>query len=168
LPLAIGKLNFKKVDEDFRIIDQQNHSVYAPIKVPVSAYGKPLFSENELKFLNQFDIAPLEGMLDGEEVWDKAYRALIWKSAKLAEKGTRFDLNQIIQFKTLQSIMSKFTFSLFAHSKVIQDLESQGYLIEKYGFKLITADGINATAHVYTLEQGLNEEAIHTTENYFL
>lgn len=168
LPLGIGKLNYEKVNKEFKIIDQQNHSVYAPIRVPIAAYGKAIFSENELRFLEKFGIVPQDGELDGSEVWDKAYKVLIWKSAKMAEQGTRFDLDQIIQFKTLQSIMSKFTFSLFAHAKVLVDLESQGYLIDKYGFKLITTDGLNAKVPVYTLEQGLNEEAVQTTDNYFL
>lgn len=168
LPHFVGKLNFEKINSEFKIIDQQNHSVYAPIKVPVATYGKAIFSENELKFLENFGILAQDGELDGKEVWEKAYRTLIWKSAEMARQGTRFDLDQNIQFKTLQSIMSKFTFSLFAHSKVIEDLESQGYLIEKYGFKLIAEDGLNAAAPVYSLEQGLNEEAVHTSDNYFL
>lgn len=64
--------------------------------------------------------------------------------------------------------MSKFTFSLFAHAKVLKDLESQGFLIEKYGYKLITEQALSVPDSVYTLEQGLNENALNTTDNFFL
>ncbi len=165
---AVQKLNFETVNRDFKIINQQNESVYVPIAVPIEAYGKPIFSENEVKFLKLFAIEPIDGQLDGKEVWEKAYRKLIFDSASLAKKGVRFDLNQMIHFKTLQSIMSKFTFSLFAHAKVLKDLESQGFLIEKYGYKLITEQALSVPDSVYTLEQGLNENALNTTDNFFL
>ena len=83
LPHGVGKLNFEKVNKEFKIIDQQNHSVYAPIKVPVAAYGKAIFSENELKFLENFGVTPQDGELDGKEVWEKAYQKLIWNSIDL-------------------------------------------------------------------------------------
>lgn len=165
---AVQKLNFETVNRDFKIINQQNESVYVPIAVPVEAYGKPIFSENEVTFLKLFGVEPTDNKLDGKAVWEKAYRKLIFDNAALAQKGIRFNLNQMIQFKTLQSIMSKFTFSLFAHAKVLKDLESQGFLIEKYGYKLITEQALNAADPVYTIEQGLNENALNTTDNYFL
>lgn len=164
----IKRLNFEKIDNDFKIINQQNESVYVPINVPIEAFGKAIFSQAELQFLEQFDVKPEGGHLDGTLVWENAYKKLIFNSIDLKKQGIRFDIKQIIEFKTLQSIMSKFTFSLFAHAKVIPDLVSQGFLIEKYGYKLLTQDGLNIEVPIYSLEQGLNENALNTIENYFL
>lgn len=165
---GIKRLNFEKIDKDFKIINQQNESVYVPINVPIEAFGKAIFSLGELQFLEQFGVEPREGQLDGRLVWKNAYEKLIYNSIDLKKRGIRFDMKQVIEFKTLQSIMSKFTFSLFAHAKVIPDLMSQGFLVEKYGYKLLTQDGLTAKLPVYSLEQGLNEDALKTTENYFL
>lgn len=165
----VEKLNFDDVDKNFKIIDQQNETVFVPIQLPVkiesSETGKQedIFLKEDLKFLEAFNVRPKDGMLDGREVWN-VYESLI--KNKKQEKG--FDIKTKIDFKVLQSIMSKFTFSLFAHSKVVSELQRFGFMQEKYGFQLITKSGLNLSNPVYLIKHGLNESAIQTTENFFL
>jgi CRISPR-associated endonuclease/helicase Cas3 len=170
----LKKLRFAEVDKNFKIIDQQNESVFVPLALPVEIEGSKdgevevLFSGKELTFLKSFGVEPnWKRELDGEDVWG-VYKKLIFREIDRRKNKEGFNLTSKNQLKTLQGIMSKFTFSLFAHAKVLKDLESQGFLIEKYGYKLISEQALSTPVPVYTLEQGLNENALNTTENYFL
>ena len=169
----VEKLNFDEIDKNFKIIDQQNETVFVPIQLPVqiesNETGKQedIFTTDDLAFLEGFDVFTDEGMLDGKDVWN-VYESLIDKEIKNKKQKKGFDIKAKIDFKVLQSIMSKFTFSLFAHSKVVSELQSFGFMQEKYGLQLITESGLNLSNPVYLIEHGLNENAVLTTENFFL
>lgn len=169
----VGKLNFDDVDRNFKIIDQQNETVFVPIHLPIQIESsktgeqEDIFSADDLKFLKGFNVLPEDELLDGSEVW-RVYESLIDREIKSKKEEKGFDIKTKIDFKILQSIMSKFTFSLFAHTKVVTELRSCGFIQEKYGFQLITESGLNLSTPVYLIEHGLNENAIQTTENFFL
>ncbi len=171
---AVKKLRFEEVDSGFKIISQQNESVFVPLAIPIrvdsSEDGKMelVFSEHELGFLNSFEILPTaKEEIEGKEVWE-LYRNLVFRQIKAKNERKGFDLKAENQLRTLQGIMSKFTFSLFAHSKIIPNLESQGFLKEELGFKKVTEQALTLETPVYTLGGGLNEKAIDVTDNFFL
>ncbi|MDI9857603.1 CRISPR-associated helicase Cas3' [Flectobacillus roseus] len=169
----VEKLNFDDIDRNFKIIDQQNETVFVPIHLPIQIESsktgeqEDIFSDDDLKFLKTFNVLPEGELLDGREVW-RVYELLIDTEIKNKKEEKGFDIKTKIDFKVLQSIMSKFTFSLFAHTKVVTELRSCGFIQEKYGFQLITESGLNLGTPVYLIEHGLNENAIQTTENFFL
>lgn len=166
---GISKLNFEVVNEKFKIIDQQNESVFVPIDLVVKLEnGETIFSDKELKFLAEFD-----GYQEGQEsvngiiVWS-IYESLILQSMLNRKKNTGFDLIGAVRFKTLQSIMSKFTFSLFSHSKTVEKIKSLGFGEEKYGFLYLSARDVDLD-RIYTLEGGLSEAELNNdNENLFL
>lgn len=171
---AVKKLRFEEVDSGFKIISQQNESVFVPLAIPIRVDGSEdekmelVFSEHELGFLNSFKISPTaKEEIEGKEVWE-LYRNLVFRQIKAKNERKGFDLKAENQLRTLQGIMSKFTFSLFAHSKIIPNLESQGFLKEELGFKKVTEQALTLETPVYTLDGGLNEKAINVTDNFFL
>lgn len=155
---GVSKLDYMHVDKQFQIINQRNITVYVPIRIPVkiisSSPGKEedFFTASELDFLALFEVYEHDGMIDGVDVW-RIYEQLIsWKS-----KG--FDLIKLANFKMLQSVMSKFSFSLMYMSKDHEHLLC-GMGEEKYGYFYFSHwnnEGMNGVLYGY--EFGLNSDA---------
>ncbi|MDQ6477255.1 CRISPR-associated helicase Cas3' [Dyadobacter sp. LHD-138] len=166
---GIKKLNYEIVDKEFKIIDQQNESVFVPIELPVLLEnGEFIFSRRDLEFLGNFEIYKEDDLvIDGKQIWE-LYQALIFQGSQNRKKKIGFDMERAVQFKTLQSIMSKFTFSLFSHSKTVEKIKSLGFGEEKYGFLNLNARDLDLN-RIYTLEGGLSEvELNNDNENLFL
>jgi CRISPR-associated endonuclease/helicase Cas3 len=154
----ISRLNFPKVDRSFQIIDQDNASVFVPLHLPIKLEYAEVFSEAELSFLHKLDgWSKGESMIDGRKVWD------IYVAA-ITQKSETFDLGEVIKFNTLQRIMAKFTFSLFAQSRVVRDLrEFCGHEDDGYGYMYLAH-----YAQVYSFDEGLIANKFTATENQFL
>lgn len=109
----IQHLNFKEIHQSFKLIDQNNISVFVPINIPIEIPGPDLqdtieyiFSKNELSFLEKADVWNYnDNYVDGESVWD-LYTGI------LRRKKEDF-ISQKIDLKTMQGILGKFTFSIF-------------------------------------------------------
>lgn len=157
-------LNFKEVNSGFKIIDQQNESVFVPLALPIfiksseAQKWEQVFSNEDLQFLERFGAyCSREEKVDGAKVWE-VYEHLIHNRSK------SFDIKGKVDFKMLQSIMSKFTFSLVAFSKMIPKLK----------FFCLNGDltfGYYYLSHhetIYSEEAGLLETQFDATENYFL
>ncbi|MBN8650561.1 MAG: CRISPR-associated helicase Cas3' [Cytophagales bacterium] len=140
----IGQLNFPGVDKEFTLIDQNNISVFVPLDLCLKVEGLEIFTKQQVQFLADFDINPIEEKLDGKAVFN-LYRNLI---VTHAESFT--DRKQNI--KMLQSIMSMFTFSLFADSKVVKELKAGGNQ-EEYGYLYLVSH-----VEVYDYELGLLDQ----------
>lgn len=169
----VEKLNFDNVDKNFKIIDQQNETVFVPIQLPVQIESsetgeyEAIFSTDDLVFLEEFEVFKEDGMLDGREVWN-VYESLIDKEIKNKKQEKGFDIKTKIDFKVLQSIMSKFTFSLFAHSSVVRKLREYSLIVHNdehtvYGFIYLENYSL-----IYELEGGLIDTKFNATENQFL
>lgn len=157
-------LNFKEVNKNFKIIDQQNESVFVPLTLPVFIEGavegerEQVFSDEDLKFLNRFGAYTSgENEVCGERVWE-VYEHLIQNRSK------GFDIKEKVDFKVLQSIMSKYTFSLVAFSKMIPKLREFCLNADlTYGYYYLSHHKT-----VYSEEAGLLESQFNATENYFI
>jgi CRISPR-associated endonuclease/helicase Cas3 len=169
----VEKLNFDEIDKNFKIIDQQNETVFVPIQLPVQIESsetgeyEDIFSKDDLEFLEGFDVFTEEGILDGRDVW-KVYEALINREIKNKKQEKGFDIKTKIDFKVLQSIMSKFTFSLFAHSSVVRQLREYSLIGRSgehtvYGFIYLENYSL-----IYELEGGLIDTKFNAIENQFL
>jgi CRISPR-associated endonuclease/helicase Cas3 len=158
----IERLQFKSVHWDFKLIDQENISCFIPLAIPVNVEGvksrtdDAIFSKNELDFLSKNDIfLNEENKIEGNQVFD-LYMNII--------KNKRDFVAQKIAEKTLQGIMSKFIFSLFASNKV----ESQIILYSdevksEFGYKYI-----EHWKDFYDVTFGMDSERFDSNETQFL
>jgi CRISPR-associated endonuclease/helicase Cas3 len=132
----IEKLKFRSVHQNFRLIDQENITCFVPLKVPIEVLGVEegvkdfIFSKSELEFLSQNQVFPtVDFCINGEQVFD-LYISFI--------TNKRDFVQQKIGMKTLQGIMSKFVFSLFASKNVeLQIIHFSDELKSEYGYKYI-------------------------------
>ena len=159
----LQKLRFHDVDKNFKIIDQETESVFVPLKVPVFIEGqKPdivdeIFSKRDLEFLQQFDVFAHNDCISGSEVWE-VYETLINIEIQKRKNKEAFDMKGKIDFKTLQGIMSKFTFSLLGFSKDYKNVQLFGE--EKYGYLYISHwDEERTDGKPYSYKDGLNSKA---------
>jgi CRISPR-associated endonuclease/helicase Cas3 len=145
---AVKKLNFSLVDASFKLIDQENYSIFIPLNIPVQNPengAENNFSELELRFLKQNNKYMMgDAFVDGKKVWE-LYEELI-----TAHKHDDF-LLQKANLKNIQGIMSKFIISIFAHSKDVDELKASAHGEEKYGFLYLSYWDT-----VYDYKSGLN------------
>ena len=156
----IKSLRYHSVHKDFRLIEQENISCFVPanipIKIEVTGKTEEIFSKQELVFLNQNGVLPNAGnTINGEKVFDLYLSLLSSKKSFIQQK---------VEMKTMQSILSKFVFSIFANEKVEQNLVH--YIdVEKsnYGYKYLLH-----WRQFYSIESGINEKKFKGDEILFL
>ncbi len=152
------KINFRKINEDFKLIDSQNISVFVPADIDIHCYGSENnFSESEIKFIKDNNCLHNENQVSGEKIWN-LYVSLIQNKEK------RFSPD----VKILNGIMSKFVFSVFL--KTADSLKEFCEYNEDFGdFKYfqylkLRKEEINQsdeTDKVYSLESGINEDKLN-------
>ncbi|RBL91809.1 CRISPR-associated helicase Cas3' [Chitinophaga flava] len=157
---SLSHLHFIKANEKFKIIDQQNISVFVPLKIPISIEGEEtgieeaIFSSGELSFLKQFEVYPDNNMMDGAAVWG-VYELLVQQK----KKQKNFDISILQNFKILQSILSKYTFSLIYHANQHKNMLKQ-FGDEKLGYIYLTHwDDERTEGKIYEYVHGLNSKA---------
>lgn len=162
LPL-FQKLDFPAANEKFKLIDQPTLSVFVPVALPLRIENEKgeqedFFNENERHFLEKSGIWKQDCLeIDGAAVW-QFYRKLCDNK----EKPTDFVASKIEQ-KTLQGILSKFTFSTFDSPKNRLGLRcfcDETDCFENY-FVLTRYEDL------YKLESGLDESKLENAENFF-
>lgn len=153
-------LDFREASKNFKLIDQENISVFVPIAIPVAVEGvkegdfASIFSEEELHFLQQFDIYPQEypfekgafNAIDGQEVFALYER---WVRREIALPKD-FVLEKIMA-KRLKGVLSKFVFSIYAFSKTTDFLKQYGS--ERFGYFYLE------NTEIYSFEDGIQEKA---------
>lgn len=156
----VESLDFQQVDQNFRIIEQQNETVFVPLCVPVEVDSaepevkEKLLTGRELELLRAFGVVPANGILDGKEVWE-VYERLVQ-----SRDGKKFDPDGLVDFKMMQRILSCFTFSLVCYSKELQELKC-GMGEEKLGYFYLShweQEGPNG--QLYDYKMGLNSRAL--------
>lgn len=149
--LLIGSLNFPEVDNEFKLIDHKNTSVFVPFDLPLTILGEsgeaePVFTEPQISFLTEHGVEVQNDYLSGQELFD-LYKNL------LSDQSQSF-IARKRNLRMLQSLMSMFTFSLFSESRVTKDLENGGNPIE-YGYMYLTRH-----AEVYDYKLGLIDKQL--------
>ena len=163
----LRKLQFIEVHQEFKLIEQDNVSVFVPLHLPLEITGKDeierVFSQQELDFLKKGGIQPKNEYINGEAVFD-FYISIVQDQA-----GDY--VSRVVSYKQMQSILSKFTFSVFASQKLLNELrrfsrnehstEPEGY--EEFGYLYLSN-----FERVYDYYQGLNESAFEASEQQIL
>lgn len=157
----IHNLRFKSIHDEFKLIDQQNISCFIPVSIPICVNGTSqnendfIFSKADLDFLAQNNILPENNSIDGSAVFN-LYIKLIENKVDYAK--------QKIKEKTLQGIMSKFVFSLFASQKIeTQIVHFSHEEKSEYGYKYI-----ERWDKFYSIEGGMIDSQFHSNETQFL
>lgn len=158
----IEALNFQSVHKHFRLIEQENISCYIPLSIPIYVEGLSegindrVFSKNELDFLEENGVTPTQNKeIKGDEVFD-LYLSII--------KNKKEFVRQKIAEKTLQGIMSKFIFSLFASKSVEnQIIHYSDEMKSEYGYKYIVF-----WKEFYDVKFGLDAKRFSSNETQFL
>lgn len=152
-------MNFKAINEEFKLIDQENASVFVPLDIDIHCYGdENNFSEGELKFAENNNLFSNESIdkISGEKVWD-LYVSLI------NNKELNFSKKQI-ELKKLNGIISKFVFSVFI--KKSEDMKDFfDYNEDLAGFKQFQYFKLRkefiGKDNLYSFEGGLNEKILN-------
>jgi CRISPR-associated endonuclease/helicase Cas3 len=158
----IEKLQFQSVHCDFKLIDQENISCFVPLEIPIYVEGvnssvkDPVFSINEISFLKENGIFPNENYkISGDSVFE-LYIDII--------KNKRDFVQQKITEKTLQGIMSKFIFSLFASQKMkIEIVRFSDIPKSEFGYQYI-----GHWKEFYCEISGMDDQRFQSNETQFL
>jgi len=146
-------LDFKEVNNDFQIINQQSSSVFVPMKLPVfvpnTNNSEHNFSKPEMEFLEKYNVvAKNDTEVSGEKVFE-LYETLIHQ-----KNNDDFVAIQTEQ-KKLQGIMSQFIFSLMTRSQSMEKLISEARGEERMGIYYLS---YWQDDNVYDPELGLVEK----------
>lgn len=136
----ITKLNFKSVNNELKLIEEENYSIFVPLDIIIKDNN---FTHSEIEFLKENSKYNNENFINGKSVWELY--------VELIEKHSFDFLLQKSNIKNIQSIMSKFVFSIFSKSKDIDELRNSAKGEEKYGFFYLSE-----WKDVYKYESGLN------------
>jgi CRISPR-associated endonuclease/helicase Cas3 len=160
--LNIEKLRFQSAHFEFKLIEQENISCYIPLALPIKVPGltdetyDDVFSKNELAFLAHNEVYPnFYNKIEGKEVFD-LYLDFI-------QNKREFAIQKIAE-KTLQGIMSKFIFSLFANEKINkQIILFSDEVKSEYGYKYL-----QDWESFYDEISGMDDHLFHSNETQFL
>lgn len=140
------RFDFRKIHEDFKLIDTQTTSVFIPIEVE-----RKWFSKSELAFLDIFKYTHSK-KVEGKKVFD-IYKNIIFSEDDFVKK--------MIDKKQIGGIMSKFMFSIFTDSKLNKELlaycDHEDEIFEKFGLIYLSH-----WEKIYSLEGGIDESKFKT------
>ena len=146
---SIRKLDFPSANENFKLIDQANYSIFIPLDIPIrnpENNEENNFTESELLFLEKNNKhCPRDDFVYGQKVWE-FYEELI-----TSYKNEDF-LLQKSNLRNIQGIMSKFIISIFAYSKDVDELKRSTKGYEKYGYFYLS----HWYEGIYDYESGLD------------
>lgn len=153
--LNFKNLNFRKINEEFKLIDSENASVFVPINIDVECYNRENnFSEIEMIFIRDSvcfcDTANLK--VSGEKVWNIYVKLIQNKEINFSKRK--------MQLLILNGIMSKFVFSVYMKKKdelkpfLDYNEQNSDYQFFQY-FKLLKSE--IGKGKVYSLISGINE-----------
>lgn len=148
------RLKFKEINANFKLIEQDNESVFVPLLIP-----EEHLSPEDQKIVSYFDIPKVTDengaeCVNGKDVWEK-YIGII--SVKHDKSGEYFS-NQT-HLKQIYGLLSKFMFSAFSN----QLKELQTYIdketTEEYGIQYM-----HDWRKIYSYEMGIDVEKLEKLE----
>lgn len=139
-------LDFRKINQQFRLIEENTLSVFVPLKVSLDHLRE------DKNILSAFEISTDEdGKINGEEVWTSYVKLLIQSK----DRTTDFISNQVM-IKQISGLLSKFIFSFYVSpNNQSHSLTPYGY--ERFGYFYLERWEIDS---IYSLEGGLNMDKI--------
>ncbi len=144
------KFDFRKIHEEFKLIDTKTTSVFIPLDI-----DKKWFSKSELTFLDSFMKMNLE-RVEGEKVFE-IYKSIVFNQGDFVQK--------MIDKKQIGGIMSKFMFSIFTDSKLNKELlvycDHEDEAFEKFGLIYLSHYD-----QIYSFEGGIDDSKFES--NLFL
>ena len=151
---CIQNLKFEKVHREFQLIGQKNLSCFIPLNITITIgsevdeHREHIFSSAELVFLEDNEVLPNErNEISGEKVFEIYLQSI----------RNKIDFTQQqIRIKILQSVMSKYVFSIFASPKIENELV-HFYDKEKSEFGYTY---IQRFPDIYSIEQGLDAKKL--------
>ncbi len=124
------RLNFNSINDDFKLIKTgfETLTLFIPIKIPIKIpdSDNENFSFSEIEFLKDKSKYFGEYFVDGERIWE-LYCEIIENEY---DNFTEEKRDRII----IQGLVSKFSFSISAHSEELEQLIHSGDCELKYGF----------------------------------
>ena len=105
----IKHLEFSKIESKFKLIQQQNVSVFIPLKIPAMC-----FSNADLLYIRELGHYHAGRAVDGNKVWHAYLDIIHSKKPDIIKKK--------IDLKRIYGIMSQFMFSIIAGSNTINEL----------------------------------------------
>lgn len=158
----IENFKFQSTHSEFKLIDQENLSCFIPMEIPVRVEGlksglfDDIFNKNELAFLAQNNVFPNQNnKIEGSQVFD-IYLGFI--------KNKREYITQKIGEKTLQGIMSKFIFTLFATESIKNQIVLFSDEVKsEYGYKYV-----ESWEQFYDASTGMDDRRFQSNETQFL
>lgn len=159
----IKNLHFTKVNEDFKLIDNDSISFFVPLDIVIELndQNKSLhFSEVEYEFLNDHNCIKADFVI-GERVWGVYCSTIINNQSDFVMKA--------IELKILGGIISKFTFSMFNSDKLLNDMKPfLKYDEEKGSYKMFGYYCLNSDyQEIYGYKKGLDERRLSDGVNIF-
>lgn len=143
----IKKLNFSNIHSDFCLISERTISVFVPLDIKIEPFNNLRhFTDIELNFIKRFTNQKFLKCINGALVWDIFENLLLKKS----DVNNFFDFN--IDLKILQGLMSKFCFSIFKYSNLIDDLKVYCDNVKYINYGILYLVNFD----VYSFEFGLN------------
>jgi len=139
----IDRLQFSKVNTEFRLIDEKSETVFVPLTIPAKYFS---FSDQE--FLMELGWDKRKSEVSGEWVWQCYLDIIHTKDPDFTQKQ--------VNIKRISGIMSQFMFSMFAGSKNVQVL-SMRYCNHEY-WKQYKILYLEEWKEVYDYEHGLRTE----------
>lgn len=142
-------LNFSGIDKNFKLIEQENESVFVPLSIP-----KNHFSVEDLKVIDYLgipnQIENMEVCISGKDVWKK-YISIITEIH--VNKGNYF--KDQISLKQIYGILSKFMFSAFSN-QIEQLKEFSDYNEEFSNYRQYGIYYLSYWKKIYSYENGLD------------
>ncbi|MCP4523331.1 MAG: CRISPR-associated helicase Cas3' [Candidatus Gracilibacteria bacterium] len=144
----LRRLNFQKVSNEFELIKGDNVKVFVGLQFPSS-----IFSSQEIDLYIQKTREINDSTIEGIKVWG-IFKEYVEQRHEKRKEDFIENQNDIL---TLQSLMAKFTFSLFINSSEIPKLQLAGNEY-KYGYLSILNGWEKNENQIYSLEKGILSE----------
>lgn len=146
---SFNRLNFSDIDKNFKLIEQENESVFVPLSIP-----KDHFSVEDMRVIDYFDIPiqikNMKVSISGKDVWEK-YVSII--SEGHINRENYFE--DQIKLKQIYGILSKFMFSAFSN-QIEQLKEFSDYNEAFSNYKQFGVYYLSHWEEIYSYEDGLN------------
>lgn len=148
-------LQYRKVDDDFKLIDSDNISFFVPLDIELnSSNNYKNFSDIEYSFLLKNDCINSSKVI-GTKVW-VVYCSIV--------RNNRLNfIMKAIDLKILGGIISKFVFTMFNSEKLIENIKPYlEYDENKSSFKICGFYCLSTDSDkIYNYEKGLDEKHLN-------